>query len=350
MSSKFRKLLYPLSKLYEGITQVRNLLYDKKILTSNEFQTPIILVGNLRVGGTGKTPQVAYIIKLLKDTYKLAVLSRGYKRKTSGFLLATIKSTSKEIGDEPYQLLKQFPNIRVAVDEDRTHGVNNLKQLKSPPDVIVLDDAFQHRKIQAGFSILLTSYDDLYVDDSHLPSGNLRENINGAKRADVIVVTKCPDELTEEEEYQTAVKLQPSLTQTIFFSKISYANFVQNATNRIDIKDLHIYEFLLVTGIANPKPLLQYLKKMNFNFQHISFSDHHDFTQSEIKLINRKYENINQKKKIILTTEKDYVRIFESLDNLYFLAIETTFINHQKDFDKLIIDYVGENTRNSKIS
>ncbi|HIP49782.1 MAG TPA: tetraacyldisaccharide 4'-kinase [Lutibacter sp.] len=345
MSSKLRKLLYPLSVLYEGITHVRNKLYDKEILKSNEFGIPTILVGNLRVGGTGKTPQVIYLINLLKDAYKVAVLSRGYKRKTTGFILASNTSTSKDIGDEPYQFYKKFPKLLVAVDEDRTHGINKLQELSNPPDVIILDDAFQHRKIQAGFSILITAYDDLYINDSHLPSGNLRENIKGANRADVIIVSKCPDNLTEEEEYQTAVKLQPTLKQIIFFTKIIYADFIQNSNDKISLSDLVDYTILLVTGIANPKPLVKFLESKKINFEHISFPDHHNLKTSEINRINKKLDTIENKNKLILSTEKDYVRIFDSLENLYFLVIETTFINHQKDFDKLIIDYVGENTR-----
>jgi len=345
MSSKIRKLLYPLSVLYEGVTQVRNMLYDKEILKSNEFSIPTILVGNLRVGGTGKTPQVAYLINILKDSHKVAVLSRGYKRKTTGFILADLATTSKEIGDEPYQLIKQFPSIILAVDEDRTHGINKLQELNNQPQVIILDDAFQHRKIQAGFSILLTPYDDLYVDDTHLPSGNLRENIKGANRADVIIVSKCPDILTEEAEYQTAIKLQPTLKQTVFFTKIIYTDYIKNSDNRINLSELVDYTILLVTGIANPAPLVKFLESKDINFEHISFPDHHNLKTSEINRINKKLDAIENKNKLILTTEKDYVRIFDSLENLYFLAIETAFINHQKDFDKLIIDYVGENTR-----
>lgn len=347
MTKKVRKLLYPLSVLYEGVTKVRNKLYDKDILKSNEFDIPLIVVGNLRVGGTGKTPQVAYLVNLLKDKYRIAVLSRGYKRETNGFVLADKKSTTKDLGDEPLQLFRQNPDILVAVDADRSNGINSLLSLSTPPQVVILDDAFQHRKIKAGFNILLTPYDDLYIDDTHLPSGNLRENVAGAERAQLLIVTKCPDNFTQEQEYETATRLKPTLEQTVFFTHISYTDFVQNEKDKILLDDLRDYSIVLVTGIANPKPLLDFFESKKFTFKHLSYPDHHDFNKSDLQKIQNDYKEISNKKKVIISTEKDYVRIFESLDNLYYLAIETTFSNHQKDFDKLILDYVGENTRNS---
>lgn len=346
MTDSLRKLLYPFSMLYEGVTKLRNKLYDKEILKPNEFDIPLIVVGNLKVGGTGKTPQVAYIVKLLKDKYRLAVLSRGYKRETTSFILADKKSNVKDIGDEAYQLYRQNSDILVAVDADRTNGITTLLSLPKPPQVIILDDAFQHRKIKAGFNVLLTAYGDLYTDDSHLPSGNLRENVKGAERAQLLLVTKCPPTLTQEQEYETAIKLNPTLEQTIFFTHISYANFIQNESETILLEHLHDYEIVLVTGIANPKPLIDFLNSNKYSFKHLSYPDHHHFSKADIQRIKTEVQEISNKNKLILTTEKDYVRIFESLENLYYLAIETTFSNHQNDFDKLIIDYVGENTRN----
>ncbi len=349
MSMKLRKLLFPFSLLYGGITKTRNKLYDKGILNSNEFDIPLIVVGNLRVGGTGKTPQVAYLVNLLKRNKKVAVLSRGYKRKSSGFVLANSTSTVEQLGDESYQLYHQHNDVIVAVDADRVNGINQLMALENTPEVIVLDDAYQHRKVRAGFTILLTPYDDLYVEDSHLPSGNLRESIDGADRAQAIIVTKCPDSMSEKEEYLTAVKLNPSLEQTIFFTKIKYAKSIQNETDSIAIADLNKYEAVVVTGIANPKPLLRYLDELGVNYTHLSYPDHHQFSTSDIKTIEDTYAAILHKKKLLLTTEKDYVRIFETAlakNELFYLGIETAFINHQKDFDKLILDYVGENTRN----
>lgn len=347
MSKKLRKILLPFSALYKGITQTRNKLYDKGILTANEFETPLIVVGNLRVGGTGKTPQVSYLVSLLKKKYNVAVLSRGYKRKSKGFVLADHNATALTIGDEPFQLYRQHPDILVAVDADRTNGINKLQKLDNPPDVIILDDAFQHRKVKAGFNILLTPYKDLYVNDSHLPTGNLRESIESASRAQVLVVTKCPDTLSEEEEYQTALKLNPSLNQTVFFTNILYDTVIKNNTNEIAIDSLSDFEILLLTGIANPKPLVNFLKNKNIKYKHLAFPDHYNYTEKDINTIKTNFDTIVNKKKLVLTTEKDYVRIFERLDNLYYLSIQTNFINHQTDFDTLILDYVGENTRNS---
>jgi len=346
MSKKIRELLYPFSLLYKGITKVRNKLYDKEVLKSNEFDIPLIVVGNLRVGGTGKTPQVAYLVALLKDNYKVAVLSRGYKRNTRGFVLANNTATAKTIGDEAFQLLRQHPDIFVAVDGDRTRGINMLLALEEPPKVIILDDAFQHRKVKAGFNILLTPYHDLYTEDKLLPAGNLRESITGAGRAKVLIVSKSPKELTEKQEYETAIKLNPSLEQTVFFTHILYDNIIQNDKDKIKLSELKEYEIILLTGIANPAPMLNFLKENNITYQHLSFADHHNYTDIDIQNIKKQYNSISNKKKLLLTTEKDYVRIFERLDTLYYLGIQTKFTNHQSDFDKLILDYVGENSRN----
>jgi tetraacyldisaccharide 4'-kinase len=350
MSRKIRKLLYPLSILYKGVTGIRNKLYDKKVLLSKDYDTPLIVVGNLRVGGTGKSPQVLYLVDLLKKNHIVAVLSRGYKRKSTGFLLAQPTSSFNDLGDEAFQLYRRHSDVLVCVDADRNNGIKELQRLGKPPNVIILDDAFQHRKVTAGLNILLTPYDDLYVDDTHLPSGNLRENIKEAARAQIIIVTKCPNTLTEKQEFNIAVKLQATLNQTVFYSKIKYRDYVQNNHFQISVEDLKSYEIILITGIANPKPLVAYLEIKDLKFTHFSFKDHHDFNNKEIKRIKDAYAKIVSKKKIILSTEKDYVRIFASFDNLYYLAIETVFINHQKDFDKLIIDYVGANSGNSKIS
>jgi tetraacyldisaccharide 4'-kinase len=350
MTQKYRKLLYPLSILYAGITKARNVLYDKKLLKSNSFKTPVLSVGNLRVGGTGKSPQVAYLVQLLKKDYKIAVLSRGYKRQSSGFVLADIKTGVRDLGDEAFQLYKNNPDIIVCVDADRTNGIKRLQNLKKPPEIIILDDAFQHRKVEAGLNILLTSYGDLYVDDTHLPSGNLRESSKGAARAQLIIVTKCPDTMSREEENQIAIKLKANINQTVFFSKINYRDYVENEKKKISLQELKAYNILLITGIAKPKPLVDFLESSTIKFTHYSYSDHHQFSDKEIKHLKNEFAKIVSKKKIILTTEKDYVRIFASFENLYYLAIESVIINHQKDFDKLILDYVGANSRNSKIS
>lgn len=348
--SQLRKLLFPVSILYKSITSSRNVLYDKGILKSHEFDIPLIVVGNLRVGGTGKTPMVAYLVKLLKKNYKIAVLSRGYKRKTLGFVLANEMATAENIGDEPYQLYRQHQDVLVAVDADRVNGIETLMQLEEKPELILLDDAFQHRKVKADFNILLTPYDDLYVDDALLPSGNLRETVSGAKRAQIIVVTKCPENLTEKEQFETTQKLKPTLNQTVFFSKIQYSEQIVGKKNTITLSELTDYEVLLLTGIANPKPLVEFLKGKNIHFTHLEYPDHHAFSTSEIAQIQQSFNDLDSNKKLILTTEKDYVRIFALFADLYYLAIETNFVSHQRDFDKMIFNYVEQSTRNRSIS
>lgn len=346
MMSKVRKILYPISVLYGEIAKIRNKMYDKGVFKSTAFDIPVIVVGNLSVGGTGKTPQIEYLIRLLKKDYKVAVLSRGYKRKSKGFLIADDTSNATKIGDEPYQYYKKFKDIIVAVDADRVNGINQLKLLESPPEIILLDDAFQHRKVQAGFNILLTPYNDLYVDDAVLPSGNLREKIEGADRAQVIIVTKCPNNLSEKEQYEIAAKLEPTMYQTVFFSKISYDEVVKNEDSKIALKDLKKHQVLLITGIANPKPLVNYLEKQEINFEHLKYADHHNFSKKELKEIEKKFDTISSKNKVILTTEKDYVRLNNNL-NISYIEIKTTFISHADDFDKKIKLYVEQSTRNS---
>jgi tetraacyldisaccharide 4'-kinase len=195
-----RKIVYPFAVLYGIITSIRNFLYDKNFLKSTKFKTPTLVVGNLSVGGTGKTPQIEYLIRLLQNDYKIAVLSRGYKRKSTGFIIADENASVELIGDEPFQYFKKFKNILICVDTDRTNAIQQLEKLENPPDIILLDDAFQHRKVDGGFNILLTDFNNLYVNDSMLPTGYLRENKSGAKRAQLIIVTKCPKTLSEPQK------------------------------------------------------------------------------------------------------------------------------------------------------
>jgi len=346
--SKIRKILYPLSLLYGEVVNARNKAYEKGVLNSTSFTIPTIVVGNLNVGGTGKSPQIEYLVRLLKKDYRIAVLSRGYKRKSKGFQLANENSTSNQLGDEPFQFYKKFNNIIVAVDADRVNGINQLQQLETPPEVILLDDAFQHRKVNPGFTILLTDHQNLYVDDSMLPSGNLREKVDGAKRAQVIVVSKCPEDLNDEDQFRIAQKLQPELNQTIFFSAIEYHNQVVNDKDKIDVLELEKFDVLLVTGIAKPKPLEQFLNVNNIKFKHLKYPDHHDFTESDKKKIRNSFESLKSNKKIILTTEKDYVRNFTvNQKNIYYLPIKTKFLDNEEDFNKLILNYVQQNAGNS---
>jgi len=338
-----RYILFPFSILYGIITSIRNILFNANILKSTKFKTPTIVVGNLSVGGTGKTPQIEYLIRLLQDNYKIAVLSRGYKRKSEGFVLADETATAETIGDEPFQFYKKFPNVIVSVDANRTNGIKQLENLASPPDLILLDDAFQHRKVNAGFNILLTSYNSLYVNDFMLPTGNLRETSLGAKRAQVIIVTKCPSNLSEIEQKIIAKKLKPIQNQPVFFTSISYDEELKGNTS-INLEALKGTEILLITGIASPTPLTNYLASKQLKFKHLKYPDHYHFKEKDISEINNAYINIKSKSKIILTTEKDYVRIFGRLKNVYYISIKTTFINQKNSFDTIINNYVGKSS------
>ncbi len=333
-----RFLLFPFSILYDGITRFRNFLFDKEFLKSNSFDVPIIAVGNLSVGGTGKTPQIEYLIRLLKDQYHVAVLSRGYKRKSKGFLLADENSSVEDIGDEPMQYFKKFAALTVAVDANRSNGIKTLLEIKKP-DVILLDDAFQHRKVKAKYYILLTKYDDLYTDDFILPAGNLRESKKGAKRTDSIIVTKCPKNLSPREQEEIKKKLKLTQHQKLFFTTISYCDTLKG-DEEMSIADLVEKQVLLITGIANPKPLLSFLDQKNINSIHLPYADHHHFTTKDVNKIKKRFQQIKTEHKIILTTEKDFVRLENKLDKLYFIGIETKFLADIAAFNSEIINTI----------
>lgn len=320
---------------------MRNRAFDKGILKSRSFNFPIIVVGNLNVGGTGKSPQIEYLIRLLHNKYKIAVLSRGYKRKSKGFQLADKYSTTSQMGDEPLQFYKKFKDILVAVDIDRVNGINSLRKLMPPPQIILLDDAFQHRKVKAGLSILLTSFDDLYVDDFVLPGGNLRESKDGARRADIIIITKCPSNISHDERSKLTKKLKLNKGQMIFFSTIVYSDTLNSYKEEISITKLNEYRVLLVTGIANSKPLENFLDSVGVVYHHMKYPDHHMFSKFEKEKINRKFERITESNKIILTTEKDYVRSFSSnFENVYYLPIRSKIIDDEENFNREILSYV----------
>ncbi|WP_160131139.1 tetraacyldisaccharide 4'-kinase [Kordia antarctica] len=329
---RLRLLLFPFSIVYGGIVFLRNWLFTKGWLKSKSYDFPVICVGNLSVGGTGKSPMIEYLIRLTKDEYKVATLSRGYKRKTTGFLVANAETTASDIGDEPLQFYSKFKDeIIVSVEAERTAGIEALRNLPIAPDIILLDDAFQHRKVTAGFNILLTPYHDLYVNDFMLPAGNLREPISGAKRADLIVVTKCPTNVSENEMLQITQKLRPKTDQKVFFTTIAYAEMIQNETEKISLASLKQQEFVLITGIANPKPLLKHLNDEQLQYVHLKFPDHYNFSESDIKTIKQKAGN-----KRILTTEKDFMRLQGMLDSLYYLPIEVSFLAEEMDFKEKI--------------
>ena len=336
-----RKLLFPFAILYGVITSIRNFLFDISVLKSYSFNLPIIAVGNLSVGGTGKTPQIEYLIRLLSEKYKIATLSRGYKRQSEGFILAQANSNARLLGDEPFQFFEKFPSIQVAVDADRKNGIEQLLSLPEKPEVILLDDAFQHRKVKAGFYILLTSYGDLYSDDCMLPTGNLRETRSGAKRADLIVVTKCPFDLSLDKQNDIRKRLKLSVNQQLYFTFIAYDTFVYGEKQKVNINEIQSTVKVLVAGIAKPEPFFTYLK--NTNDVCLSFPDHHNFTEKDILEITKTAQN-----NIIITTEKDYMRLKGSLPNeqLFYLPIKSAFISESQNFDKTIINYVGKSSRN----
>lgn len=336
----FRFLLFPFAILYNLVTSIRNLFFDVGVFKETSFKIPVIVVGNLSVGGTGKTPQIEYLIRLLNQTYKTAVLSRGYKRKTKGFVLLNKRHTAKDVGDEPLQYFKKFINIDIAVDANRVAGISKLIETKNP-EVILLDDAYQHRKVKGSFYILLTKYNDLFIDDFLIPTGNLRESSKGGKRADVILVTKCPKNLSINEQNGIKRRLQ-KLKKEVFFTTISYADTIYGFTE-IPTLDLKKYEVLLITGIANPTPFKNYLNDLGVSYHHLKFSDHHHFSDKDLQEIKQKFEVLPASKKIILTTEKDYVRLEGGVKELCYLPIKTTFFQGQNlAFDLLIKQHLKE--------
>jgi tetraacyldisaccharide 4'-kinase len=337
-----RKILFPFAILYGFITSVRNFLFDKGILKSYSFDLPVIAVGNLSVGGTGKTPQIEYLIRLLSDKYKVATLSRGYKRQSEGFVLANEKSDAVQLGDEPFQFYQKFATIQVAVDANRKNGIEQLLSNSNPPEVILLDDAFQHRKVKAGFYIMLTSYGDLYCNDFMLPTGNLRESRSGVQRANIVIVTKCPSDLSLDAQNKIIKELRLSSNQSLFFTFIDYDDVVYSEKETLKVAEIKSVEKILLAGIAKPESFFAHLKQENDEC--LTFPDHHHFSESELLEIKKKANN-----KIIVTTEKDYVRLKGSIlsKQLYFLPIKSSFLSDADDFDKNILNYVGQSTRNS---
>ena len=327
-----RKILFPFNALYYTVVFLRNKGYDLGVFKSKSYALPIICVGNLSVGGTGKTPMIELLIKRLQHNYKVAVLSRGYGRQSKGFVRANASSTAQILGDEPFQIAQKFPKITVAVDANRQRGIETLLAIDTPPELILLDDAFQHRKVTAGLSILLTAYDHLYCDDVVLPSGNLRESRSGAQRAQIVVVTKCPADITEQEKENIKKRLALSAKQQLFFSSIVYEDNIYSSTEKKPLKSLKQKQYTLVTGIANAAPLVQYLRSLGHKFEHFEFSDHHEFSTQELNKISSK--------SIVLTTEKDFSRLKAlNHDALYYLPI-TTKMDKQDRFDHSVKEFI----------
>lgn len=328
MIKKFRYILMPISFIYGGIILLRNQLFDKNILRSAAFEFPLICVGNLAAGGTGKTPMVEYLVKILQQKYKVATLSRGYKRKTKGFLIANKHTQAIDIGDEPMQIHQKFPQIIVAVAKERVMGIPQLLFEKPETGIIILDDAFQHREVKAGLNILLTDYNHLYSKDVLLPTGNLRDIKSSSKRADIIVVTKCKSDLNDKEKKSIIDELNPLPKQKVFFTKIEYKHpyHLFSKESFFLEKDL---EVLLVCGIANPAAIGEVLKSKVSSFQILRYKDHYDFHSDDVKKIKERFSKIESTKKIFLTTEKDAVRLLKFEKELAQFPIYVLPMAHQ---------------------
>jgi tetraacyldisaccharide 4'-kinase len=343
-------MLSPFSILYGIITSIRNLLYDYGIFKSESFDIPIINVGNLSTGGTGKTPHAEYLISLfLKNEINTAYLSRGYKRKTKGFVLANKKSNAEELGDEAYQIYSKF-KISLAVCEDRVTGVKNLLEKNPDLDVIILDDAFQHRRIKPSLNILITPFHDLFYKDLVLPSGNLREPKYGKNRADVVIVSKTPKDISEKETKEIDKILELIPNENLFFTGLDYLE-VYNQNQKKSLEELKNYHIHIFTGIGNTVSVEAFLKSNSKSYKINSFSDHHDFTDAEIQKIISDFINQDESDKILLTTEKDYSRLkgsellnrFKDLP-LYVLPISVRFLNQGKNsFDIKVLEHVRKN-------
>ncbi len=337
--------MLPLSFLYAFILRVRNWLFDKNYLSSVSFNFPIICVGNLAVGGTGKTPMVEYLLRMLKNEYAIATLSRGYKRKTKGFGIANDTTSALDIGDEPMQFHLKFPDVTVAVGEERLEAIPQLLHEKPGTRLIILDDAFQHRRVKAGLNILLTEYTNLYTRDFLLPAGDLRDNVNSAKRADIIIVTKCRHNISEVEKKLLVRELNTGSHQQVFFTEILYTHPYHLFTKReIDISNTS--DILLVCGIANPKPLKDFLTTHVKYYDMLLFPDHHIFNSDDLADIKKQFAKLSAANKIIVTTEKDGVRLqkFEKeLKNLplYVLPIQHAFMfNEAEKFSDSVTHFI----------
>jgi len=350
--------LYPLSLPYRLVVGMRNLFFEWGILPSQEFKLPVISVGNITVGGTGKTPHIEYLIDLLKGEFRLATLSRGYKRRTRHFIIGDLQSTATDIGDEPRQLKQKYPDITVAVDRRRVNGIRQLLKMANPIDVILLDDAFQHRYVKPGKSILLMDYNRLITDDLLLPAGRLREPASAMKRADIILVSKSPERIKPIEMRNIVKQLGIEIYQHLFFTTIEYGEIrpvfeTKEALNREYFKSKKS-PVILLTGIANPRPVRKFARSISTSIHEMKFPDHHAYTAADLEKVKEKILELRHPDTIVLTTEKDAMRIQElQVDellrkNLYFVPIRVKFLHDdQEEFDKIILNYVRSNKRNN---
>ena len=357
----FKFLLYPFSAIYGLIISLRNFLYDYKVFKSTEFEIPVISIGNITVGGTGKTPHTEYMVELLRKQFKVTTISRGYKRKTKGYQEVQIDSTATAVGDEPLQIKTKFNDIQVVVDEKRVHAIRKIQQQDADrlPDVILLDDAFQHRSVSAGINILLIDFNRPIDKDRLLPVGRLRESKWQMRRANVIIYTKCPQEISPitRRIIMKEVYLRPY--QTLFFTTMVYQPltpvFPEEAIETPKLASDHV-SVLLITGIANPEHLQKYISNFTENITVLKYPDHHNFNSGNIQQMEQKFEGIEATNKIIITTEKDSMRL-KDLDlspnfksHLFYIPLKIKFLDSEgKNFDDKIVTYVRENKSNREL-
>lgn len=334
-----RWLLLPFSALYASIVFLRNWMYDNQLYKSTSFHCPVVVIGNLAVGGTGKSPMAEYILRLVKPDIRVALLSRGYGRKTKGFRYVTIHDSAKLVGDEPLQIKRKFPDLLVAVCGNRVEGI---QRIQVEVDAVLLDDAYQHRALRPSFSILLVDYASLLTPLLPLPTGNFREPLRGSKRADVVVITKCPDNISPDLKFKIESRLRQYSQAPVFYTKIEYGSLTDITGNGLfpDGNRLADTEAVIVTGIAKPKPLIDYLHPRLKRTIHLPFGDHHAFSAHDLHKIENTFEKISALNKIIITTEKDMQRLpawFIKQHPIYFLPIETTFLFDQANiFDHIV--------------
>lgn len=345
-----RLLLLPFSILYAIGVIARNLAYDMGIFKSQQFELPVISIGNLSVGGSGKSPMAEYLIRLLKDEYKIATLSRGYGRKTKGFLEVSTQSSSSESGDEPLQFKRKFQDITVTVCEDRVLGINKLKRNH---DLIILDDAFQHRAVKPGLNILLFEYSSFSASQFLLPAGNLREPLWESARADVIIVSKCPADLQFQEKKRITEKLNPDHSKKVFFSYLQYGNLRElNTESNRELNTITAKTgIVLLTGIANPDPMIKELNQYHPHLIHHDYPDHHPFTEKNMSKLVQSFHELKEEDKLIITTEKDAQRLNRNAladIPVYVLPVETVFQEPETtNFNEIIITYVSKSSGNN---
>ncbi|MEZ4928706.1 MAG: tetraacyldisaccharide 4'-kinase [Chitinophagales bacterium] len=349
MSILNKIILSPFALLYAMVIAIRNFLYKKRFFRSVKFGVPVICIGNLSTGGTGKTPHIDYLIATLKHNYSVGVISRGYRRKTTGYAEVQTNSKAIDVGDEPLLLKWRHPEAHIAVSESRAFGIPKLVHNKEENFVVLLDDAFQHRAVRAGLNILLTKYNDLYIDNQILPLGNLREFKSGADRADIIIVTNTPKDISKEDKNAIVAKLKPKSYQYVLFSNIVYQKTYYIQNNQIKFAELEKdSSIILVSGIANNNSLVQYLENKYANVYQRKFSDHHQFTAQDVESIISTYKNTSATKKYLLTTEKDLTRLLPFIEEfnkneilIHCLPIRINFAPEEREkFDKLIHFFV----------